>query len=58
MQAIFYLIPECSPVQALLDHILNIAIGFALNAQAIGDILENRFREGIGSLEDHADTLA
>src|SRR5215217_4911293 len=57
MQAVGDLVPEAGLLQRRLDDAfqLLLARGEAVDARAVGDVLEDRLRERVGLLEDHPD---
>ena len=56
-QPILDLFPEPGATQGFLHDLFQISLGVrqSMNAGAIGDVLEDAFREGVGLLEHHAD---
>ena len=60
VQPVLDLVPERGLPQALLDALvqLGLAAGHAVDAQAVGDVLEDRLRERVRLLEHHADPAA
>ena len=57
VEVVFDFIPQRGVAEALLDGVGERKLG-AVDAQAVRDIVEDRFRERIGALEDHADAAA
>ena len=57
VQHVFHFVPEGGAMQAVLDAVSQLAAE-AVDAQAVGDIFKNGFRERIGALENHSDAAA
>ena len=56
VQPVFHLVPDCRGFEALLDAAAQLrpARRQAVDAQSIGDVLEDRLREGVRLLEHHS----
>ena len=53
------LLPERGLMQAALDHLAERdRVAHPVDARSEGDVVEDRLREGVGLLEDHADATA
>ena len=57
VQMIFDFVPERGVAQAFFDGVGDGQFR-AVDAQAVGDVVEDRFRKRIGALKDHADAAA
>ena len=60
MKPVLDLIPETGPLEGGLDDFLEFALRGreAMNTGAVGDVVEDRFRERVRLLEHHADASA
>ena len=60
VQLVLDFVPQRGAAQALLHLVVQSRRGStdAVDARAVGDVVEDRFRERIGPLEDHADAAA
>src|SRR5437764_243150 len=59
MQAILGLVPERGAGERALDDLVELPfVAHAADAQAVGDVVVDRLREGIRFLEDHAHAAA
>src|SRR5690606_39169384 len=56
VEAILDLVPEAGALEAVLDDFVEVAlaVGEAVEARPVGDVLEDRLGEGIGLLKHHA----
>ena len=57
VELIFYFVPEGGVTEAFLYSFCNGELG-AVDAETVGYVVEDGFREGVGSLEDHANAAA
>src|SRR5687767_549089 len=60
VQPVLDLVPQPGALQRFLDDLLELGLGASkpVDAWAVGDILEDGFRERVGLLEHHADARA
>ena len=56
LESVLYFVPQRGPAQTLFYGVgQDVATSNSVDARAVGDVVEDRFRERIGLLEDHSD---
>src|ERR1700687_1365279 len=57
-QPVLHLVPQPRVLEALFHHLVDPLFGPTEHVGTVGDIVEDRFREGVRPLEQHADLAA